>query len=175
MRVRQSAILKKLLGNDKGFTLLELLIVIALTGIISAAAAMSIHQVFTSTALSNDQNTAINQVRNAVHWIGRDGQMAKTVNDSPEPPKFLELTWESWNGSQSHNVTYELLDSPDGLKVLQRNYDGQQLLIAQYIKPEGAGTDCHWNEVERVLSVNITAAVGDKTETSALQIKARPD
>ena len=165
----------KLIKNQKGFTLIELLIVIALTGIISAATAMSIQQVVTGTALSNDQNTAINQVRNAVHWISRDVQMAKTINDSPEPPKFLDLTWESWNGSQSYNVTYELLDSPDGLKVLQRNYDGQQMLVAQYIKPEGAGTDCHWDEVEKVLSVNITAEVGDKTATRALQVKPRPD
>lgn len=165
----------KLIKNQRGFTLIELLIVIALTGIISAAAAMSIQQVFTGTALSNDQNTAINQVRNAVHWIVRDGQMAKTVNDNPGAPKFLELTWGSWNGSESYNVTYELLDSPDGLKVLQRNYDGQQMLIAQYIKPEGAGTDCHWDEVEKVLSVNITAEVNDKTETRTFQVKPRPD
>jgi len=165
----------KLIKNQRGFTLLELLVVIALTGIIGAAAAMSIHQVFTGTALSNDQNTAVNQVRSAAYWIIRDGQMAKTVNDNPEVPKFLELTWASWDGSESYNVTYELLDSPDGLKVLQRNYDGQQMLIAQYIKPEGAGTDCHWDEVEKVLSVNITAEVGDKTETRTFQVKARPD
>jgi len=158
-----------------GFTLIEVLVVIALTGIISAAAAMSIHQVFTGTASSNDQNTVINQVRNAAYWIVRDGQMAKTVNDNPEAPKFLELTWGSWNGSESYNVTYELLDSSGGLKVLQRNYDGQQMLIAQYIKPEGAGTDCHWDEVERVLSLNITAEVNDKTETRTFQVKPRPD
>ena len=174
MRVRQSAILKKLVGNDKGFTLIELLIVVALTGIISAGAAMSIQQVLIGTAFSNDQNTAINQVRNAVHWISRDAQMAQNVTDAPVAPEFLKLNWESWDGG-SHNVTYVLLDSTDGLKLLQRNYDGQQMLIAQYIKPEGSGTACSWNSTERVLSVSITAEVDGRTETRMFQVRSRPD
>lgn len=159
----------KLIKNQKGFTLIELLIAIALTGIIGAAAGMSIHQVIIGTALSNDRNTAVNQVRNAGYWISRDTQMAQTVNDNPGDPKFLELTWVEWDGTV-HTVYYAL----QGDK-LRRHYDGQQTLIAQYIKPKGAGTDCHWDEVEKVLSVNITAEVSGKTETRAFQVKPRPD
>ena len=169
MRVRQSAILKKLVGNDKGFTLIELLIVVALTGIISAAAAMSIHQVLAGTSLSNNQNTSVNQVRNAVHWISRDVQMAQNVTDAPTPPKFLELTWEGWSGTP-YTVYYTLEDGK-----LQRNYNGQQMLIAQYIRPQGAGTSCSWNAEERVLSVSITAEVDGRTETRMFQVRSRPD
>lgn len=166
--------LKRLKGGEKGLSLIELLLVIALTGIIGAVATMSISQVFTSAAISNDQNTAINQVRNAGHWISRDVQMAKTVNDNPGDPKFLELTCENWDASETHTVIYSLLDSSGGLKELWRDWDSQQTLIAQYIKPRETGvTDCSWDG--EVLTVNITAQVGDKTETRTLQIKPRPD
>jgi len=167
--MKQPPMLKRLERAQKGFTLVELMIAVAITGIIGAAATMSLHQVITGTTLSNDRNTAINQVRNACHWISRDTQMAQTVNDNPGDPKFLELTWVEWDGP-SRTVDYILQDDQ-----LWRHYDGQQTLIAQYIKPKGAGTDCHWDEVEKVLSVNITAEVNGKTETRAFQVKPRPD
>ncbi len=74
--------------------MIELIIAIALTGIIGAAATMSIHQVITSTALSNNENTAINQVRNAGYWISRDAQMAQSiVAENLTAPKILVLDW----------------------------------------------------------------------------------
>lgn len=159
--------------SQRGFTLIELLLVIGLTGIIGAAATMSIHQIFTGTALSNDQNTAINQVRNAGHWISRDVQMAKPntiVVYEPTEQNFLGLTiWEDPNGDTTHTVTYILQDGK-----LWRNYDAEQTFIAQYIKPKEQGvTWCQWNG--EVLTVTITAQVGDKTETRTFQVKPRPD
>jgi len=163
--------LKKLKGKQRGFTMIELLVIIALTGIIGTAATMSIHQILTGTALSNNQNTAINQVRNAGHWISRDAQMANNVTDSPEDGNFLKLTWTSWSGG-NHIVAYSLLESSSGLKELWRDYDGQRTLIAQYIDPYN--TNCTWHEVTSILTVTMTATVGDKTETRTFKIRPRP-
>lgn len=172
--------LRRLDRNQKGFTLIELLLVIALTGIIGTAAAMSIHQILTGTVLSNDQNTAINQVRNAGYWISRDALMAKpgtiVVNNETAEQTFLVLSWENWDGSENHTATYKLLNLSDDLKELRRYYDGDSTgtLIARYIKPKGLGiTDCYWDG--EVLTVNITAEVGDTTETRTFQVKPRPD
>ena len=147
--------------------MIELVIALALTGIIGTAATMSIHQIITGAALANNHNTAINQVRNAGYWISRDAQMAQIVNATPGDSKILELTWVEWEGTV-HTVDYVL----QGDK-LRRDYDGQQTLIAQYIDP--AKSSCHWDEVEKVLSVNITAEVSGKTEARTFQIKPRPD
>jgi len=160
--------LKRLNGNQKGFTLIELLIVIAITGIIGAAATMAVRQILIGTVLSNDQNTAINQVRNAGYWISRDALMAQSVNDTPEDSKFLELTWQEWDGNTTHTVSYNYTLE---YGTLWRNYDGQPMFIAEHI--EAGITDCHWDG--EVLTVNITAQVGDKTETRTFQVKPRPD
>jgi len=173
----------KLIKNQKGFTLIELLIAIALTGIISTAAGMSIHQVITGTALSHDLNTAVNQVRNAGYWIEHDVLMAQCVRaDDPTTPEVEPVTgelliaeWIGWGGD-AHRVSYTLEDvSGSEFRELLRDFDGQQTLIARYIKPRGAGTDCQWDEEEKVLSVNITVEVSGRTETRTFQVKPRPD
>ena len=177
--------LKKLARSQKGFTLLELIIVIALTGIISTAAAMSIHQIFTGTAFSNDQNTAINQVRNAAYWISRDAQMAQPdeiKGSNLTLGRFLQLKWNSFDSNTTHAVNYTLEDMPgNGLKKLKRsetiNSDSlTNTLIAQYIKPmEEEETWCSWNSTEKILTVNITAQVGGRTEKRTFQVEPRPD
>ena len=176
--MKKPSMLKRLSRSQKGFTLVELMIVIALTGIISTAAAMSIHQVLTGTALSNDLNTAINQVRNAGYWISRDAQMAQSVDHNPGDPKFFELTWTDWDDSELHTISYSLESIPAGLNKLKRsetdNNGTTQTFIAQHIKSKEEGvTWCQWDG--EVLTVTITAQVGGKTETRTFQVKPRPD
>jgi len=160
--------------GQQGLSVIELLLVLGLTGLIGAVATMSISQLFITAPISNDQNTAINQVRNAGHWISRDVQMAKAVDDSPGGSALLQLTVDNWDASQTYTVVYSLVDSSDGLRELWRDRGGQQTLVAQYIKPRETGvTDCQWDG--EVLTVTITAQVGDKVETRVLEAKPRPD
>jgi prepilin-type N-terminal cleavage/methylation domain-containing protein len=157
--------------NQKGFTLVELIIVVALAGIIVVAATTTFHQVLLGTTLSNDRNSAVNQLRNAVHWISRDAQMAQivVVDDSLEVPKVLEMSWEDWEGTP-HAAYYSLEDGR-----LERNYDGQMTFIAEYIDPVPVNTDFVWDDVDRVLTVTMTARAGDEIETRTFDVKSRPD
>ncbi|MCK4353835.1 MAG: prepilin-type N-terminal cleavage/methylation domain-containing protein [Dehalococcoidia bacterium] len=165
--------------NQKGIALIELLVAIALTAIISTAAAMAIHQVITIVPRNNDQNTAINQVRNANHWLNFDIQSATPGSINTTGPNFLsleQLEWESVSGNwTTHTVDYSLENmAGSSLKVLRRCYDSETVtLIAQYIDP--ANTNCSWNSAEKVLTVTITAQVGTRTETRTFEVKPRPD
>jgi len=99
--------MRKLIKKQEGFTFIELIIALALTGIISAAAATSIHQVITGTALGNNYNTAINQVRDAGYWISRDALMAQSVvAENLTAPKVLILDWVGleWKEESSGNT-----------------------------------------------------------------------
>ena len=164
--------------NQKGIALIELLVAIAIAAVISAAAAMAIHQVITIIPRNNNQNTAINQVRNANHWLNFDIQSATPGSINTTGPKFLsleQLEWESGTGNWTiHTVDYSLEEmAGSSLKVLRRYYGATVTLIAQYI--DSANTNCSWNSAEKVLTVNITAQVGTRTETRTFEVKPRPD
>jgi len=167
--------LKKLSHSQRGFTLIELLIVIALTGIIGVAATMSIHQVLTGTIRSNDQNTAINQVRDAGYWLSRDVQMTQNVTPNGTSGFCpLILKWTDWDGTR-HQVNYTLENMSFGtFKKLQRqetSTTNTTMIVSQYI--DATSTNCSWTGA--VLTVNITAQVGNRTESRTFQVKPRPD
>jgi prepilin-type N-terminal cleavage/methylation domain-containing protein len=165
--------------SQKGLTLIELLLVLGLTGIIGAVATMSIGQVFTSAAISNDQNTAINQVRNAGHWISRDVQMAQTVTpDSGDSGFPLILKWTDYGGDE-HRVVYALVGSELN-REHYTNYDpvtnpdpDATTFVAQFIDLSPAKTHCDFTD--GVFTVTITAEVNGKSETRTFQVMPRPD
>jgi len=136
--------LKKINKNQKGFTLIELIMVIAITALIIGVIAMSISLVFNVSARSDSHMLAVRQVQNAGHWINLDTQMAQTVQtDESEDTGFpLTLTWTEYGvGADKHRVRYTLVNDK-----LQRehytNYDPDDpddpdstIFVAEYIDP----------------------------------------
>jgi len=147
--------LKKINKNQKGFTLIELIMVIAITALIIGVIAMSISLVFNVSARSDSHMLAVRQVQNAGHWINLDTQMAQTVQlDESEDTGFpLTLTWTEGKvvdghliEGDEHRVRYTLEDDK-----LQRehytNYDPDDpddpdstIFVAEYI--DQAETSC---------------------------------
>ncbi len=145
--------------NESGFTLIETLVSLAITGLIGLGAAMSSVQVLNQTARNNDFTTASRNAMNAVYWISRDAQMAQTVSGVAGFPATsdLSLAWVDWNNS-SHNATYSL---ENGLLQRSHNVDGQitGTLIAEYINPSANMTSCV--SVNGTLTLTITSSVGE--------------
>ena len=105
--------LRTSITNQKGFTLVELLISLAITAVISSAITLSISQVFSVSIASKNRMEAVKQVENGLHYINRDAQMASSIvptsNDFP-----LILTWNEWNVAENdltgplHQVIYSI-------------------------------------------------------------------
>jgi len=76
--------------GEKGFTLLEVAIGLAITAVIIAPLTMSVMTLLTNPQRSNDKNIVLQQVRNAGDWIARDVHMAENVTDD-EPGYLLTL------------------------------------------------------------------------------------
>ena len=125
--------------NLKGFTLVELLIAITITAVISTAIATASYQIFKVNARSLNRQLAIAQVQNGANAVSRDAQQAQDIvpidhNNSPLTVNGsnqivfdltkangdqLEIDWVAWDVATQHNTTYRVIYSVVN-KVLQK-------------------------------------------------------
>jgi prepilin-type N-terminal cleavage/methylation domain-containing protein len=169
--------MKRLKKGQRGFTLIEVLIVIGLTGLISVGLTTTIMQVLTMSHHTANRMTAVRQVQQAGFWVSPDVQMAQPdkVDDNPSSGKFLVLNWTAQDGKE-HEVDYTLENMPSSeFKILLRKHYIDTALdsttkVAEYINP--AQTSCVWAGGELIFTV--TATVGDQSETKIYEVKPRP-
>ncbi|MFC1910333.1 prepilin-type N-terminal cleavage/methylation domain-containing protein [Chloroflexota bacterium] len=128
--------------NQNGFTVLELVVVLGLSAIISLIATSFTFQAFRSSAQSEDYLTAVSNVENAGFWLSRDGCIADVViTDNLTSPAILTLKWTDWGYGQNniyHSAIYSIKNLSAHIGQLTRQYqssDGTnlQMVIAGYI------------------------------------------
>ena len=147
--------------NQRGFTLIELMIAITIIGLISSATTTAIFQMLNVSSVSTNHMTAVKQVQNAVNWISRDAQMAQIVVPDGDSGFPLNLSWVEWDNSV-YQVTYTL----EGSK-LQRNLsvnggEPSATLVAEFIDPDLEMTNCQF--IGGVLTFKVTATMGSGSQ-----------
>jgi prepilin-type N-terminal cleavage/methylation domain-containing protein len=145
--------------EQAGYTLIELMTAMMITGLISLGATMASSQMLTQTSKNTDYTIANRNAMNAIHWISRDAMMAQTMNGVDDFPQTgnLSLAWVEWD-STAHTANYSLENG----KLFRIYSDGGQViktLIAEYINPDANSTYC--SSANWVLSVTITSSVGE--------------
>ncbi|MCX6011632.1 MAG: prepilin-type N-terminal cleavage/methylation domain-containing protein [Chloroflexi bacterium] len=104
--------LRKIIKNQVGFTLIELMIALAITGIVTGACTMLIFQVFDGEARSNNHMDAISRVQNVGRQVSRDAGMAQRVEETNDEDGFpLYLSWTEWEDNETHEVVYSIEDN----------------------------------------------------------------
>jgi len=103
--------------REGGFTLLEVIISIAIVGIISVAVASTISMLYRVSASSLNRANAIRQVQNAGMWVTQDVQTAQTITIGGS--HVLEALWTDWDGTK-YKVDYDY--GPVVTTDLYRNY-----------------------------------------------------
>jgi len=146
--------------TQKGFTVIEVITALAITGMIGAGATMATVQTLNEGARNNDYTTASRQAQNAIQWISRDAQMAQIVELNGASGFPVTLLWTEWDNS-SHNATYSITDHN-----LRRSYsidsgEPVETMVAQYISSASENTSF---EVE-VTTENVTMATVKVTAT----------
>jgi prepilin-type N-terminal cleavage/methylation domain-containing protein len=162
-------------ANQRGFTLIEMIVVVAITGLIAAGASIAIVQVLNQSTRNTDYAAASRNTLNAINWISRDAQMAQIVEPNGASGFPLVLKWVEWDNS-NHQVVYMLENDK-----IQRSYsvDGgepSKILIAEFINPETQMTNCVSDN--NVLTLKVTASVGEGSQQSNVtkvhEISSRP-
>jgi len=168
--------------NQLGFTLVEVILAIAISGIITGSITATIFQVIIGGARTNNHMIAVSQVRDAGYWVSHDTVMAQAepiIGDDPGTPaveEFLTLTWSDWESGEVHQVTYTLEDMTGELKQFARNLSvngtTETSVVAQFINPHPAKTRCDFTSGKLIFTV--TATVGGESETRIYEIVPRP-
>ena len=168
--------MKRIHKEQRGLTLLELLIALPIAALIIAAVTGAIIQLLESSQASNHM-VALRQVQTAGYWVSKDGLQAQRVNITT-PTAILVLEWDEWEGNVSYRITYSLEDGPSGSsKQLKRteavNGTVRTSIIATDLVPEE--TSCNWTSDEKqAFTFKVTAKVGDQTESRIYEITPRP-
>ncbi len=133
-------------NREGGFTLVELLITLAITGIIFTVAGTAIHQLSTVSEYGNNKLAATHELQNAARWFYQDGQMAVSADCGSD----LSFTLSS-----GQTVTYSL----DG-RFLNRDDGGNIMTLAQNI------SSISFSAQGRLISMNITSELSGRMEDS---------
>ena len=145
--------------GQKGFTLPELLITVAITGLIVGVLGTAVYQIITVTESGNDRMTAIHELQNAGHWVSLDGQMAKIATGGYE----LVLTLPD---DDDPSITYEVVNSE-----LRRTADGSQMILARNI------SGIFFSIENRIITMTITSSPegrADISEEGTYKVHLRP-
>ncbi|MBN1161747.1 MAG: type II secretion system protein [Dehalococcoidales bacterium] len=145
--------------RQAGFTLIEILAAITITGVICFGVSIASAQVLNQTTTNNDYTIASRNALNALYWISHDALMAQTIDGAEGFPQTddLSLYWIGWDNTQ-HSANYTLEDG-----MLKRIYsaNGQvtTMVVASNINPDISLTHCV--SFNGTLTVTITGMAGE--------------
>lgn len=135
--------------GEKGFTLLELLIAIALGGIIAAAVTMVIFQTFTGSTRSANHMVAVRQVQEAGYWVSLYAYSAQGTEITGDSGFPLILDWIDFDTDERHEIVFSLDSS--GLRgsysvdgVLDEEKTGK-IPAFEVINPDKTKTNCKFS------------------------------
>lgn len=185
--------MKRFKRNEKGFTLVELLVAIPIIGLLGLATGAILIQLLHSDNISM-RMLAVRQVQTAGDRVSQDAvqaQQVTLVGDITSPSGWsLNLIWSGeWtddNGDYTvrrENVTYTLV-SANGLYELQRHEvaqitvnsdtDNRDITTTVADHLDASQMSCEWQDSSnRTLVLKVVSVVGTKTEERTYNISPR--
>ena len=143
--------------KQAGITMVELIVAIAVTGIIVTFLGTAIYQIITVSEYGNSRLIALHELQNAAYWLNTDGQGA--VNATGGSQLVLTL-------SDNSTVTYSLVGTD-----LLRSSGGLPMTLARNISVVSFSVS------GRVITMNLTSAPvarDDVSQNGTYMVYLRP-
>ena len=127
-----SSFVSRLRGDQRGNTLVELLIAAAITGLIAAPTSAALFQTFQTTTWGTQKSAQMGDLRNTATWLSVDIPLADTTDLPDGGPAQSSVAITSTDlyggGSAVHQVSYALVGTE-----LQRTADGVTHTVAWHV------------------------------------------
>jgi len=173
----------RLSHREQGFTLLELVIGIAIGSLISLAVGSLMVMMFKVNAGSLSRSDAIRQVQNVGLWVSEDVQSAQHITIGGA--HVLEVTWADWDGTR-YKVDYDY-DTVITGELVRKYYSTttgvfpanptSQMMIGQYINHAGTSITLSGGMYNLTVTATVAGLNADGqpvTETRTYKIFSRP-
>jgi len=160
--------------GQEGFTLIELVLAIAIAGAIVTVVGMTITTLILNSQQPSRQYTLLPQVQNAGYWISRDVQMSRNVT-APDPSGFpLSI---SIPVDDDENNDYDIKYAFSGNTLIREVYDSSgnltsQNLIAKYVDKDITTFDSD-NTGASLYKLTIRAVMGEEAVTASYEMRQR--
>jgi len=157
--------------RQKGFTLVELLVALAVGSLVIVGALGAIHQVVWGTSRTNSQVVVLTDVHQAALQLKKDLQMAQSADFDLPDGSAVKLGWTDYTSfgdlepeERIHTSSYELFGNGE----LRRIYDYEKPSeTTSIIGRNITSVDITQDPVDdRVINVIITTTAGDMTPRS---------
>jgi prepilin-type N-terminal cleavage/methylation domain-containing protein len=132
--------MKTMETREQGYTLIELIVVIAIVGFIAGVMAIMFNVVSKVSVTSTGQNIVLSQIQQSGTWVTRDIISAENVTLYTSGNRLCRISRYQWNGTDNISTVFVDYDIIGG-KLLRTVEPGNPQIIAQFISPHHAGTD----------------------------------
>jgi len=125
-------------GHD-GYTLIELLAIVAILGAIAALLAMTVNMALKITTTDTAQNILLSQVHQAASWISKDIKSADNITTG-SGTVLCSLKRYVWNQADNMTTTTTVDYVVSGTNLLRKKDGNSGTIVAQFIQYPNADT-----------------------------------
>jgi prepilin-type N-terminal cleavage/methylation domain-containing protein len=158
--------------KQSGFTLLEMMVILALGSIITMGALLTIHQVLTNTDRNNSQVVVLDDINRVILQIKKDIQSYQTANLTDLQSEPTSFAWVNQSGfetgdDKNHYAVYTLTGT-----VLSHESDNFTAILGRYIESLSFTENGDYVDVEITA---ISSNVPKRSETLTFSVLKRSE